>query len=1075
MFAIPTCENSQSAAQMKEKHSLQYMDSWITLRQTKKTVDEYIATIAPLYVTRKTRKSANGLRNMAVQTQTPAKHRSALHFAIRCGMPREVIVFMLVRSEVGISKLQDHEGKTPLHYAAIHADADVIELVGAWSPQSALVRDFEGFTPLHLSIQRNRKSSAIIAVARVNIKCVQQCVGQTHQRHAKKTSAENAGNTPLHLALLANSEFKVLRFLLEAFPAAVVVSNQDGCLPIHVALKTYCSPQTIELMTADCSEICAQSLLTNNSQNFLAVEYAIHMAVGLEICTILIRRTKDCIQRFSQLVTTDVLSACLDDTVDRSTSTLSMSRRIKLAMYMIKYEVEINTMELYMAEFPNDGVVRTKNGFCTLLHFAAMLKVSVSILEKVYCSMPVACYQQCDSNGNSPLHYLLYNRYVVGVLDASVFPEIAMASHFPPLPMKTSRRHVMQYLLHESIGEDHVEYLVSKWPDSVSLRNDNNQTVLDLAVFSYCPLPVIKLLFKKDKSLFKHVGYGGNSIVHNMCARINLEHVMKTCNAKNPSGVVLEMKEDFFFDTLSFESTDRVEIFSWICSLHESMAHLKNDKGQIPLHVAIENHAETGMVQKLVNRHTKHTLLAKDKNGNTAAHLQLRWEMAAFYVHDKTLVHITATDAYSGETLLGLLKNMVLSVCKESALAKRDPALLHATLRKTCFISDVVRTVVARCNAVEVLAPENGIFRCLDGLLGITTEQVSPPLRTMYMKYYAAIVSSVFKYVVLCSHNRNLQTLEMFRVEFSKQLAQLDVGQSVDQDAIVDLRKINAVLLDEIDSIKAEKTQADIANQHANELILQETQSVEPTSFSKSRRNRRQKPRPLFLAVDAVSAKDDDKKLVPPDDAEANTSPCTTRHVAQTEVEKKTPCVQLEETTTAVPQHQSEYTQMAMRYDALMVQMLKSEEEHQKTKDRLHTVSHDACIREKDHERVVQQLRTVTIQAIENERRHTLTQHTLDDSLQLVGQHEKESAETKKLIDELLWSKTQRDHEHAVVVTRLEQTASEWFIRSTCGKLRETMPVLPKCTFCTACAVFCEHGAHTCVDCINILYTNEIQ
>ena len=1026
------------------QHTLECMDSWIALKQLKKTADEYIAIITPLYVVRTARKQENALR----QGAPAAKHRSAVHFAIRCGMPYEVIAFMLIRCKLEFSQPRDHDGKTPLHYAAIHADASVVQLVGAWKPQCALMRDLDGCTPLHHAIHRNRKSGVIFAVAKVDMLSVQECVSKTSQKRGINTGVDRVGCTPLHLALQANSEFKVVEFLFGVFPGAAVVSNPNGDLPVHAALKHHCCLGIIDLLTAGCTETCAQSLLTKNSGDYIALEHAMHVAVPIEVCTMLIHRTKDCIDKFSRLANTDALSACLDDMVDKSTLTFSMAQKIKIAMYMIKYNVEVNTMDLYMAEFPNDGIIAVQNRRCTLLHYAATMKVSVCIIDKIYRNMPVECHRQCDSDGNSPLHYLLYNRYVAALLDTSVFPEIAMASQFLPMPMNMQKQHVIQYLLQDSVNRQCAEYFVDKWPESVSLRNTNQQTVLDLAVFSYCPLSVVSLLHRKDKTLVRHVGFGGNSLLHNVCARINIEHVMKTCNRKHKCGVLVDTKQDAFLDKLCFESADRLEVFSWAHSLCENRVHCTNDKGQLPLHMAVEYHAEHGIVQKLVNHHTKHTLMLPDAAGNTAAHLLMRWEMAACYFKDGTLRHIMATHVYSGNFLLARLHEMIVGVCSDTVLGQRDSNMVDATLRKTCFVADVVKAVLAECNTVDILSPQHGIFPSLDALVDITTH----PGKMVYTEYYSAIIFAAFGAIVMSTKHRSLQTLRVFDLEYSKQLARLAVGGAQDSDALAAMQQLQVALSGEIDTIKAELAQEDLANQHANELILQEQQSLVSTSPSKPRKNRMQKNRPRLLGA----ATDDDTN---------SPSPCTPSEagthdrIQHMELENKTLSMQLDDTTAA--------------HEALKLLMLKSSEEHRQTTEALQNAMLDASMREKDHASVVLQLRTANLQAVDSERHHTATQKKLDDALLLATQHTQDAVDTKKLLEELLVGAAERDREHAVVVQRLEQTVSEWFIRSTCGKVRETVHTLPKCSFCAACAVFCEHGTHTCVDCINILYTHD--
>jgi len=82
-----------------------------------------------------------------------------------------------------------------------------------------------------------------------------------------------------------------------------------------------------------------------------------------------------------------------------------------MVMYIIKYDVEEEIVDLLLSEFPSDGIIQSQQTENSLLHYAAATKAPLAIMTKIYNYIPVALQRACDSNLNSPLHYLLYNRY----------------------------------------------------------------------------------------------------------------------------------------------------------------------------------------------------------------------------------------------------------------------------------------------------------------------------------------------------------------------------------------------------------------------------------------------------------------------------------------------------------------------------------------------------------------------------------------------------------------------------------------------------------------------------------------
>ena len=441
-------------------HAFEYMDFWISLKLLRRSTADCILILTRLYST-----STNTNTPDANRPNTKAsRKKSPLHFAVKSGFSHEIVNFIIQSMDLSNWNLKDCDGKTPLHYAAIHADVKVIYAVGAWNPSSAVMFDTGGMTALHYAIKNNRKSSVILAVATIDSLSIRIKVNAPNAKRAKVTNGENVASTPLYLALLAKSEYKIVKFLYDEYPLAIGIKNSAGDYPIHDALENNSGHDVIDLLTAGVEYDLVHSLLCENSEGMLPIEVALKVSAQINTCVTLIHRTKQQIKRICD-------SGKSDHTmVDSASMSLSMRKKIEIAMYMIKYEVQEDIMDMYMNEFPNNGIVQTSSMTCSLLHFAAMMKSPVAILDKVYQKMPEESRTIFDTHGNTPLHYMFHNRYAALLLDGTVVPQLKLPASLSCVDMDTCTKTVGKYLEQETVGVPAVEYLVTKWKESVSIE-----------------------------------------------------------------------------------------------------------------------------------------------------------------------------------------------------------------------------------------------------------------------------------------------------------------------------------------------------------------------------------------------------------------------------------------------------------------------------------------------------------------------------------------------------------------------------------------------------------------------------
>ena len=454
--------------------------------------------------------------------------------------------------------------------------------------------------------------------------------------------------------------------------------------------------------------------------------------------------------------------------------------------------------------------------------------------------MPVHVQRACDSNFNTPLHFLLYNRYVPHVLDTTIFPKIKMDSRFDPQPMDIRKQDAIDCLLHESANMSFVEFLVEQWPECVSIENNNAQTPLDLAVTSYCQLDVIKFLHRKNKALLHHIGYNGNTILHNVSARIDIKHIMRKFNRHTTTGIILNLDKDSLFETLCFDSRDRTEVFMWIYSACEYLACKKNLQNQFPVHIATANHAEYGIIQKLVNKYGKECLNKSDAYHNTPVQSMLSCEMGALHTHDKIIKHLVHEQVIQPERVMQYMKDAIWS-----GQVEVDELLLVNILRKEEFTNEIIRYIIPTASIENLMHKATGIWAILEHLKNAILDHAVSSHVHVYISYYKNILEAIpLIFMDLrglnCGDNNTLAHLERSHSMCSKHLDALASKFPNDTDKFLGIKACLSNVLTRIESILDETKMNEIADMNAMHLIAEEEEDASESHNTaiKKRQNR---------------------------------------------------------------------------------------------------------------------------------------------------------------------------------------------------------------------------------------------
>jgi ankyrin repeat protein len=150
-----------------------------------------------------------------------------LHFAAGNQASVEVLQFL---SEQYPDALQsqggDGKANTPLHEASYNeASLPAIQCLLHKDPAAAALLA-DGLLPLHLALVRSKPAAVIQAL----VDAYPEGVRIPEQHWGHQTLA-------LHMACASKASGDV-RVVLQPYPAAALVANADGCLPLHLALNS---------------------------------------------------------------------------------------------------------------------------------------------------------------------------------------------------------------------------------------------------------------------------------------------------------------------------------------------------------------------------------------------------------------------------------------------------------------------------------------------------------------------------------------------------------------------------------------------------------------------------------------------------------------------------------------------------------------------------------------------------------------------------------------------------------------------------------------------------------------------
>ena len=195
------------------------------MRDLSRVLDVAISDKAPLFVIRAIVEADS--QSLLLRRGPNGTRCNPLHLAVREKEPLLGALGYLVEKRKAALLEWDGAGRVPLHLAADDAPLEVVKLLIDWCSQALLMKDSDNRTPLHVAVAAESWESQDKAWLVKPVKL-----------RSLMTSFRSAD---------------VIKCLVEAFPGALLVKDDDGNTPLHIAVR-FASVEVVQLLVKKCPD-----------------------------------------------------------------------------------------------------------------------------------------------------------------------------------------------------------------------------------------------------------------------------------------------------------------------------------------------------------------------------------------------------------------------------------------------------------------------------------------------------------------------------------------------------------------------------------------------------------------------------------------------------------------------------------------------------------------------------------------------------------------------------------------------------------------------------------------------------
>ena len=445
-------------------------------------------------------------------------------------------IIEMITNQCNSINAQDSDGNTPLHIACKIGDPQTVLNLTSKFKCDLNITNNEGSLPLHYALSSNLSVEVLRAVSSgCTLKCKQN----------------NDGKTPLHIAseklssehgyMEYDSDEKKVLLDLICCQESINVQDREGNMPLHIACRN-CDLETATYLS---KFQCDLDLINKN--HCLPLHYAVRSLELVKIvasgCTLMHMQNSDemtplhiaCRNDFVDVVKYLVFEKkCIPNEFKQSPGIYD-ALQIHLAC---KSKCDINLLKA----LANGQNVNNKRGYdyaVTPIHIACenrnplavklLLELKCDLLCKgvkgmlpihVACSKSLECVQvmapytnnevnQCDRDGNTPLHIAIQNNHldIVVFLLSTLQCDVSIKNSQGELPLHLAcktNQHVVRMVMEKS--EFHhgtlVNYQTRYYPGDTPLHIACKLSALDIVKYlteSFDCEPSMRLRNKEDK------------------------------------------------------------------------------------------------------------------------------------------------------------------------------------------------------------------------------------------------------------------------------------------------------------------------------------------------------------------------------------------------------------------------------------------------------------------------------------------------------------------------------------------------------------------------------------------------